>query len=102
LFRKTYREEKMTATRDDIEKWVQDGLDNGSSHVIIACDGFDHDNYPVYIKPGQDVKKEVQRIQQSSMQHVDEVYDLSRAIKPQLNEQRAFNLGTQRGPEISR
>jgi hypothetical protein len=74
----------MTATREDIEGWLDRGVQEGATHLIVACDAFDHDNYPVFVKPGQDVVAEVARIRGQRMQTVDEVYDLSRALKPQL------------------
>lgn len=86
----------MTATRDDIHRWLDEGIRMGATHVIVACDTFDRDNYPVYVKSGQSVVAEVTRVRGESMQEVDEVYDLSRALKPQLEEGRAFH------PEVTR
>ena len=86
----------MTATKQDIEQWVNDGIAAGASHVIIVCDTFNHDNFPVNVQPGEDVVEKVTVLRQQEMTTVDEVYDLSRPLRLQLDDVRTFS------PEITR
>ncbi len=81
----------MTATRQDIERWLQSAKEKGATHLIIVVDMYDHDNYPVYVSKDKDVREEEERIASQSMQGVDEVYNMSMDIESQLSEQRAFN-----------
>ena len=82
----------MTARPKDIREWVESGVEQGATHVIIACDTFDYDNYPVYVMPGTDIKEEVDKRKSGNMQTIDEVYDLSMDIEEQLSGDRAWNF----------
>lgn len=82
----------MTATKQDIKGWLEQAKEGGATHLIIAVDTFDFDNYPVYVSPQEDVLKEYGRIIGSSMQGVDEVYNMSMDINKQLKEHRAMHM----------
>lgn len=90
----------MTATRQDIEYWLNVAKIKDSSHLIIAVDKFDYENYPVYIKKDQLIEKEIRHIQSQSMQGIDEIYNMSMDINQQLNQQRAWNIQTERNNEM--
>lgn len=45
----------MAATREDIRDWVEKGRRDGMTHVIVMSDWFDSEDYPVYVKPDQNV-----------------------------------------------
>ena len=82
----------MTATRTDILEWLEQGKRMKATHVIIAVDTFDYANFPVYVMPGQDARKQADTVNLGTMQRVEEVYDLSKPLQPQLNEHRSFNF----------
>lgn len=82
----------MTATLRDIKDWLEQAKDGGATHLIIAVDRYDHDNYPVYVSPQEDVEKEYERIIGSSMQGIDEVYNMSMDINKQLKEHRTMHM----------
>lgn len=82
----------MSATRQDIQRWIDEGKERGATHVIVALDTYDYDNYRVYVMPGQSAEDCVRVIRAESMQRVDEVYNLSLDIGAQLAERRAFHL----------
>jgi len=85
----------MTATRSDIEGWLKQGEKLGATHVVIVHDTFDHDNFPMYIMPGQEARQEFFEKYQKGRKPgeaayaADECYDLSLNIEDQLNERRA-------------
>jgi len=81
----------MTAIKSDIEGWLATAKIKGATHLIIAVDKYDYDNYPVYVGPDEDVREEEERIISQSMQGVDEVYSMSMDIDKQLSQVRAFN-----------
>jgi hypothetical protein len=80
----------MTASRSDIRRWVEEGVEKGASHVIIAVDTWDYDNYPIYVMPGENARSRVNAQNAKSMQRVDECYDLSMDIEEQLGGGRVF------------
>ena len=82
----------MTASLSDIKGWLERAKNEGATHLIIAVDTFDFDNYPVYVTEKENVEKEYERIISSSMQGVDEVYNLSMDINKQLKEHRAMHI----------
>lgn len=84
----------MTATRKDIHGWLVQADALGATHLIVAVDHFDYENYPVYVMPGESVIQVVEMKRSESMQSVDEVYSLTgnHSIEAQLNEFRAYYL----------
>ena len=82
----------MAACKEDIRRWLNNGIKNGATHVIVVCGTYDHEDYPVYVKPSQSVNEKVMFYQSVSMQRVTEVYNLSVDIEAQLNQVRAWNL----------
>lgn len=86
----------MTATLNDIKGWLRRGVAEEATHVIIVCDTYEHENYPVFVLPGEDVFERASKYNGSNMQTVDEVYDLAMDIDEQLNEHRAFNPDVRR------
>lgn len=79
----------MTASRVDIIGWIAEGKELGATHVIVACDMFDYENYPIFVMPGESARDKAP--DGSNMQSVDEVYDLRMDTDKQLAEHRAFH-----------
>lgn len=45
----------MTASLSDIQGWANRAKSEGATHLIVVCDTYDHDNYPVFVMPGESV-----------------------------------------------
>lgn len=81
----------MAATRADIERWFDAGIASGATHLIVVCDTFDHDDYPVYVKAPDSASERANYCRHKEMQRVVEVYDLSMDKASQMAEFRAFH-----------
>ncbi len=82
----------MAASKEDIRSWLLDAKKSKATHVIIVCDTYDYDDYPVDVLEGQVVQDVMKRYSGVNMQRVMEVYNLSLDIETQLLEHRAMNL----------
>lgn len=82
----------MAASRQDIIDWFAEGVASDCTHMIVVCDTFDYDDYPVFVFANEDVHKVYEKYNGNNMQKVMEVYDLSMDRDPQLAEFRAFNF----------
>lgn len=82
----------MAASKQDIRGWLEHGKKLGCTHVIVACDTYDWDDYPVYVYPGQDVRAVYNDRNGQNMQKVMEVYNLSMDLDAQMEEARTFNF----------
>ena len=83
----------MATTRAEIQQWLEEGKEKGSSHMIVVCDTFDHEDCPVYVAPSEDVVKKVAGYSNSNeMQRVMEVYSYKLPLEPQIKEHRAYHL----------
>ena len=82
----------MSATKQDIKHWIEKGKKMGATHLIVACDTFDYENYPVFVLPEEDANEKYEAKMGINMQTVDEVYDLQKDVDAQLSEHRAFHL----------
>lgn len=79
----------MSATRSDIERWFDSGVEQRYEFMIVACDTYDYENYPKYATA--ETFEEVYREATRNMQCVDEVYDLKKDKGEQLSAYRARN-----------
>lgn len=80
----------MTASRADIVRWLDEAKERGATHLIVAVDTFDHDNYPVFVMPGENARERYEEIAfGGNMQGVDEVYSMALPLEDQLREHRA-------------
>jgi hypothetical protein len=78
-------------SKDDIRRWFKQGVADGATHMIVVCDTYDYDDYPVYVAADQDVREVEKKHSLSAMQKVMEVYNLSLPMDNQLEAKRAFN-----------
>lgn len=77
----------MTTTRQDISDWFDDGKEQNADFMIVVCDTFDWEDYPVYCTNNNFEQK--YKNCSRNMQKVMEVYDLSLDKESQLSEYRA-------------
>lgn len=79
----------MTATKQDVKRWIDSGKDAGATHLISVCDTFDHDDYPVYVMPGEDLNEIKSRYDGKDMQRINEVIELqSEKVTEESQEER--------------
>ena len=78
-------------SRAEIQAWFEEGKSKGATHMIVVCDTFDHEDYPVFVKPGEDVRERQKAYDGREMQRIMEVYKLGDDMAEQLNRGRCFN-----------
>jgi hypothetical protein len=49
----------MAATYERISGWFDRGVAQGATHLVVVCDTFDYEDYPVFVKPGEDAREVV-------------------------------------------
>ncbi|MBP6854766.1 MAG: hypothetical protein KBD26_00120 [Candidatus Pacebacteria bacterium] len=81
----------MATTKNEIREWFLRGIEQGATHLVVVCDTFDHDDYPVFVESNENVKEVESEYNGKNMQKVMEVYNLSKDMENQLNQFRAFN-----------
>lgn len=82
----------MATTREEIREWLERGKADGATHMLVVCDTFDHEDYPVYVLKGADVRKEYAKYNGANMQRVMEVYSYGKDLEAQLAEHRVCNF----------
>lgn len=86
-------------TRADIARWFDRGKVDGSTHLIVVCDTFDHDDHLVFAESDADCLEQYAEHNGKNMQRVMEVYDLREDRAAQLAERRAFHLPAPVAPQ---
>lgn len=82
----------MAASRAEISLWFDTAIERKSTHMIVVCDTFDHEDYPVYCATPKDCRKSMQHYESpESMSKVMEVYDMSIDKNTQMREPRAYH-----------
>ena len=79
-------------TKAEISEWFDDGLHFGSTHMLVVCDTFNHEDYPVHATSADDALRQFSRHDGPNMQRVMEVYDLNADKAEQLAEHRTMRL----------
>ncbi len=64
-------------TQSDIRAWLERGKDQGAAFMLVVCDTFDHEDYPVYVSPDQDIDNVAVEFDGVNMQRIMESYCLS-------------------------
>ncbi len=82
----------MATTRNDIRQWAEEAKKGGATHMMVVCDTFNHDDYPVPVLPGDNVREVFAMYNKENMQRVIEVYALHVDLESQLNEERSFHF----------
>jgi hypothetical protein len=78
------------STKEEIRGWLNRAKQKGeATHVIIVCDTWDHEDYPVETA---DVSAKISEYRDKQGYRVMEVYNLAMDIEQQLSERRAYNL----------
>lgn len=75
----------MAAGIKEIAGWFQDGLDQKAAYMIVVCDTFDHDDYPVYTNDGEQFWIKHDAVNGQNMQRIMEVYDLNQSWQSQAD-----------------
>ena len=80
----------MSVRVSDIRRWLHEGKNQNATHMIVVCDDFDLEDFPVYVFQNQNVK-DVEKEQNSNHQRIIEVYSYNHDLEEQLKETRAFH-----------
>ena len=79
-------------TKTQIETWFDDGVARGATHMMVVCDTFDFEDFPVYVSSTEDFHEKYQAERDKRMQKIMEVYDLRADKGSQMKEVRAWHL----------
>lgn len=77
----------MSTSVEQLHSWFLEGLDMGATHMIVKTDWFDHEDYPVYVLPDENVRE----ISHKNQDRTVEVYAMHIPWEVQAKEFRAFH-----------
>jgi dCMP deaminase len=84
-------EKNMATTINEIREWLGRYDKSEYSHVLIVCDSFDYEDYPVAVKIGEDIASKIAEYTNKNMQRIMEVYNLSMDIEEQIKSKKVWN-----------
>lgn len=67
----------MAASREEVDRWINDAKTMGATHIISVCDTFDWDDYPVYVMPDEDLEEKKKQYNGVNMQKINEVITMN-------------------------
>lgn len=74
-----------------IQGWFEEGRKQHATHMIVVCDTFDFEDYPVYVSMKENVHEVKAKYDSKDMQKVMEVYRIEDGnMEEQLAMHRAF------------
>ena len=77
-------------TREDINGWKKYGKTKKATHLIVVCDTFEYEDYPVYVRKEQNVREVEKRFHGENMQQVMEIYCYKYSFDDQSHDHRTF------------
>lgn len=81
------------ATSSEISEWFDRGKSSPeNTHMLVVCDTFDYEDYPVFVKKDKTVQEVYSEYNGKNMQRVMEVYNLNMDKNAQLTGKRTFNF----------
>lgn len=78
--------------RADIAGWLQTAQTEGATHLMVVYDATKNRDYPISVKPGEEVSKRFEAYNDKPRSQVMEVYALHLDFDPQLDEFRSFHF----------
>ena len=81
----------MAATRQDIDGWFERGKADKQQFLIIACDTYDWDDYPIFCSNAKEFAEKYASHNEVNMQTIMEVYDLTKDKVFQMNQNRCYS-----------
>lgn len=82
-----YREYHQKATKKNIAKMKKE-----YSHMIVVCDTWDYEDYPVYVKRTENIHDKISEYNGKNMQKIMEVYSYDLDLDEQLETMRCYNV----------
>ena len=74
----------MSTSVAELKEWFETGKEKKATHMVVVCDTFDWEDFPVYVEPQQDVSKVIANLTNpSSMNKVMEVYSYKKSWEEQ-------------------
>lgn len=67
----------MTDTYNDVQRWIKTGKSLKATHLIVICDTFSYEDYPIYAHGEKDCKAKAKSHNGPNMQSVHEIINLS-------------------------
>ncbi|MDR2901753.1 MAG: hypothetical protein LBU87_01405 [Lactobacillales bacterium] len=71
----------------------REAMDENNTHVLIVCDTFNYETYPVTITKTDNIHAVINKYNKD-MQRLEGVYNLKMDIKEQLFEDRPYHIAT--------
>jgi hypothetical protein len=72
----------MAITKQDVDRWIATARERKATHIISVCDTFDHDDYPVYVLPGENLEEKKSKYNGKNMQIINEIITIKYKKQP--------------------
>lgn len=73
-------------TPELISQWFDQGVEGGSTHMLIVCDTSNNEDRPIYVSAGENPREVFNKLNNKDGRIVHEIYDLRLDKKVQLEE----------------
>ena len=67
----------MTASRKDVDNWINTAKTKECKYIISVCDTFDYEDYPVYIQDMNELILSIDKYAGVNMQKINEIIKIN-------------------------
>jgi hypothetical protein len=79
-------------SKKEIRDYLKRGMKQGATHVLVVCDHFDYEDYPVFVLSNENINDKIKEYHHKNMQTVMEIYNLRLPLEEQLSQKRVWNV----------
>lgn len=65
-------------SRSQVKEWYDTGVEKGYTYVVVVCDCFDYEDFPVYCTNSRQMRQKVDYYNRMELHRVMDVLDLSK------------------------
>ena len=66
----------MGCTSEDFDYWKKEAIIKGAKYLLVICDDFSGEDFPVYVMPNQDVEEIQEKYRLKKMCTIQELIEL--------------------------
>jgi hypothetical protein len=82
----------VAADVNDISSWFNHGIAQQAVFMLVVCDTYDHEDYPVFASDDAEAMELINEYRADTWSQLMEVYDLRLDKAEQMSKTRAWNM----------
>lgn len=75
----------MTASKEDVNGWINAAKESNKRYIISVCDTFEWDDYPIFCDDRDNLVKRIPEFHNTNLQKINEIIEIVPDKEPVRN-----------------